>query len=210
MSIAQSPLLGPMRGSMANFTVYMLNDKVVVRSKAFKIKDAKTAKQLNVRARIALLAKMYQGFESIIRLGFPENSEKKSPQNMFVKVNFKTVFETIENVPVVRYPLLLLSKGSLPEVKVMDTVIEVDGIIIMYDTKEMTQDVTASDEIIACARLITGELLIAKQFIGNDDIGTIFLKSPALQAEDVDCCYVFVRSGDGKKSSDSVYVEVKG
>ena len=129
---------------------------------------------------------------------------------MFVKVNFKTVFETIENVPVVRYPLLLLSKGSLPEVKVMDTVIEVDGIIIMYDTKEMTQDVTASDEIIACARLITGELLIAKQFIGNDDIGTIFLKSPALQAEDVDCCYVFVRSGDGKKSSNSVYVEVKG
>ena len=57
-------------------------------------------------------------------------------------------------------------------------------------------------------RLLTGELLISRQFIGYDDIGTILLKHPEMQAEDVMCCYVFVRSWDGKKASDSVYVDI--
>jgi hypothetical protein len=49
---------------------------------------------------------------------------------------------------------------------------------------------------------------MAQQFIGYNSIGTIHLNYPALQVEDVACCYVFVRSGDGEKASDSVYVEV--
>jgi len=59
-------------------------------------------------------------------------------------------------------------------------------------------------------RFKNGELLMARQFIGYASIGTIHLNYPALQAEQVECCYVFVRSGDGDKASDSVYVEVKG
>jgi len=210
MSIAQSPLLGPMKGSMGNFTVYMLNNKVVVRSKAFNIKDAKTANQLNVRARIALMAKMYQGFESIIRLGFPENSEKKSPQNMFLKNNFKTAFETVDHVPQIRYPWLLLSQGSLPEVKVLDAVINDEGILIRYDAGLLPDVLFATDEIIVCARLITGALLIARQIRGYEAIETILLKRHDLVVDKIECCYAFVRSGDGKKASNSVYVEIKG
>ena len=55
----------------------------------------------------------------------------------------------------------------------------------------------------------TDELLMTRQFIGYESIGTIRLNYPTLQAEQVACCYVFVRSGDGKKASGSVYVEVK-
>jgi len=58
--------------------------------------------------------------------------------------------------------------------------------------------------------LKTDELLKTRQFIGYEPIGTIQLKYQALQAEEVACCYVFVRSRDGEKASDSVYVEVKG
>ena len=209
MSIAQSPLLGPMKGSMGNFTVYMMNDKVIVRSKAFEIKDAKTEKQLNVRARMALLAKMYQAFENVIRLGFIENCDKKSPQNMFVKSNFKTAFDMTDKVPVISYPLLLLSKGSMPEVKVIDAVANADGIIVRYDADLYPDILIATDEIIACARLITGEIIIARQIRGYDAIGTILLKYPAPDVAVVESCYVITRSGDGKKASNSVFVEMK-
>jgi hypothetical protein len=208
MSISENPLVGHMRKSMGNFTMYTYYDKNIVRLKAFKIKDPKTEKQLIMRARMTLMAEMYKAFRSIIALGFPENSYAKSPQNMFVSVNFNSAFVMIENVPAISYTQLLLSKGSLPAVKVAEAITGADGITLRYDAHAFLPDVISTDEIIACARLITGGLLIARQFTGIEPIGTILLKYPALQAEDVACCYIFVRSGDGKKTSDSVYVPI--
>ena len=210
MSIAENPLVGRMKGSMANFTMYTLNGKNVVRGKAFKIKDARSPDQLVLRERMTLLNEMYSGFESIIRLGFPERHEGLTPQNMFISVNFSTSYEIIDEIQVISFPLLKLSQGSMPGVKVMDAVIGEEGIIVRYDAKSMEPEVASTDEIVSCARLITGELLISRQFIGYDAVGTILLKYPELQAEDVMGCYVFIRSGDGKKASDSVYVEVEG
>ena len=208
MSIAENPLVGHMRKSMGNFTMYTYYDKNIVRSKAFKFKDPKTEKQLAMRARMTLMAETYKAFSSIIALGFPENSYAKSPQNMFVSANFTSAFVITENVQVINYPQLLLAKGSLPVVKVTDAFIGADGITLRYDAHALLPDVTASDEIVACARLKTGELLIARQFTGIEVVGTILLKYPTLQMEEVACCYVFVRSGDGKKASDSVYVSI--
>ena len=118
---------------------------------------------------------------------------------MFISVNFSTAFEVIDQIQRISYPLLKLSQGSLPKVEVIDATIVDGGIAIRYDKNSVFPDVDATDEILACAGLITGELLIAKQFIGYDDIGTILLKNSVLHAEDVMCCYVFVRSGDGEK-----------
>ena len=209
MSITENPLVGRAKGSMANFTMYTSHGKNIVRGKAFEIKDAKSKDQLIMRDRMKLLADRYQIFKSIIRLGFPERREDQIPHNMFISANFSRAFEMIDEIQVIRNPLLLLSKGSLPEVKVMDAVTGSDGITIRYNAKEMFPDVKDDDEISACALLNSGGLYIAKQFVGYEDIGTILLKYPNSDAEVVECCYVFVRSGDGKKASNSTYVEVK-
>jgi hypothetical protein len=208
MSVAENPLTGAMRNSMANFTKYRLNGMNIVRSKAFKIKDPMSDKQLRMRARMTLMAKMYKKFTPIIALGFPERDVRKSPQNMFVSVNFTTAFVMEENVPVISYPLMLLAKGSLPCVSITETGIDAEGISINYDAGALCPKVEASNEIIACAMLQTGGLLMTRQFIGISPIGTIHLTYPSLQAEQVACCYVFIRSNDGMKTSDSVYVEV--
>jgi len=50
---------------------------------------------------------------------------------------------------------------------------------------------------------------MVRQFIGYEPIGAILLSYPDLLAEEVVCCYVFVRSEGGEKASDSVWVEVK-
>ena len=208
MSLAQSSLLGPMRKSMGNFTMYSYHGMNIVRTKAFKINDPKTEKQLNMRARMSPLSEMYRKFSSMITLGFPERDERKSPQNMFVSANFTTAFVMEDKTPVISYPLMLLAKGSLPKLTIPEAFIDAGGIAIHYDAGALRPDVNATDEIIACAMLTTGELLIVRQFIGFEPIGTIQLKYPALLVEQVACCYAFVRSGDGEKASDSVYVEV--
>jgi len=208
MSIAQNPLLGPMKNSMGNFTMYTYNGMNIVRSKAFKVKDAKSEKQLNVRARMTALGENYRFFSSVIGLGFPEDSEWKSPQNMFVKANFPAAFEMMDNKPVLRYPLMVVAKGSLPEVAVTESVIDAEGIKIRYDATPLLPDMTAADELIACARLKNHVLLITRQVLRFKATGTILLNYPDLQAGEVECCYLFALSGDGKKTSNSVFVDV--
>jgi hypothetical protein len=209
MSIAQNPLLGPMKNSMGNFTVYSYHGMNIVRSKAFTIKDPKSDKQLAVRTRITVLASTYRALSRTIRLGFPECSEDKSPQNMFVSVNFRTAFSTTPDGEVISYPRMLISQGSLPGVKVLEATLGVDGLAVRYETDLTTDELSPNDELVACALLTTGELLITRQTRGYEPVGTILLEYPDLHSPDITCCYVFARSWDGKKASDSVFVKVK-
>jgi len=209
MSIAQNPLTGAMKKSMANFTTYTLNGMNIVRSKPFKVNDAKSEKQLIMRARMTLFAALYQKLSPVINMGFPERDVRHTPQNMFVSVNFKTAFVITDTVAVISYPLMLIAKGSLPPVTITEATTDAEGITLNYDARALTPDLNADDEIIACALLKTDSLLKTLQFIGYGPVGTIRLNSPDLQAEDVVCCYVFVRKRDKEKASDSVFVEVK-
>lgn len=209
MSIAQNPLMGSMRKSMGNFTVYSYNGMNIVRSKAFMPKDPKSKKQLIMRARMSGIAEKYRSLSSIINLGFPEREVQQSPQNMFVSANFATAFVMVDTQPVISYPLMLVAKGSLSRVTILEAMTDTEGITLKYDAGALLPEVTAIDEIIACALLKTGELLMTRQFIGYKRIGTLRLNYPTLPVEDVACCYVFVRSRDGEKASDSVYVEIK-
>jgi hypothetical protein len=151
---------------------------------------------------------MYRKFSPIIDLGFPEREEHQSPQNMFVSANFKTAFVMADTLQVLSYHLMMLAKGSLPRVTIPEATIDAGGITLKYDAGALLPDVTGTDEIIACALLLTDELLMIRQFIGHEPMGTLQLKHPALLTEQVACCYVFVRSRDGEKASDSVYVPI--
>ena len=113
-------------------------------------------------------------------------------------------------IPVISYPQMLLSQGSLSPMKITQAKTDAEGITLNYDALALVPELYSTDEIIACALLKTNELLTFGQFIGREPIGTLQLKYPALKAEDLVCCYVFVRSGDGKKTSNSVFVKVKG
>lgn len=208
MSIAQNPLTGSMKKSMANFTTYTLNGRNIIRSKAFLPKDAKSEKQLILRARMSGIGEMYQIFKSIINLGFPEREIYQSPQNMFVSANIKTAFVMEDIVPVISYPMMLLSRGSLSPVKITQATTDAEGITLNYDAHALVPELYSTDEIIACALLKTDKLLTFGQFIGHEPIGTLQLKRTVLKAEDVVCCYVFVRTGDGGKASNSVYVPI--
>ena len=79
-----------------------------------------------------------------------------------------------------------------------------------YGARALVTKLYNTYEIIACALLESGVLLKTRQFIGYKPIGTIHLNYMDMQVAELICCYVFVRSADGEKVSDSVWVEVKG
>ena len=56
--------------------------------------------------------------------------------------------------------------------------------------------------------MITGELVIARQPRGTQELGTILIAYAGINADDVECCFLFVLNEDGSNASDSTYVVV--
>jgi hypothetical protein len=206
MSIAENPLLGPMRKSMGNFTVSTYNGRNIVRSKPFMLKVKQSDKQKKTVERFKILKELHRSLGGLDELGFPENRHGKSPYNMFLTANLTSAFETVDNLPVIHYPSLLVSKGSLPSVKVTEAILDAEGITIIYQTFNGLPRISDDDEIIAFAMLKSGEVFVEMQPRGIGITETILLKHPDLQPEEVVYCYVFARSRDGKKASNSMYV----
>lgn len=206
MSIARNPLLGSMSKSMGNFTVSTYNGRNIVRSKVFLKNEKQSEKQKKTVERFHILSKIHHSFGGLDELGFPENRHGKSAYNMFLAANLSSAFETVDNQPVIHYPSMVVSKGTIPSVKVTEVIVTADGITLIYQTFNGLPIISADDEIIAFAWLKSGEFAIEMQPRGNGVTETILLKHQDLQIEDIVCCYIFAKSRDGKKASNSTYV----
>jgi hypothetical protein len=68
--------------------------------------------------------------------------------------------------------------------------------------------VLATDEVTAVAKLKTGELVVARQVRGSLEMGSILISYAGINANEVECCYLFVLNEEGSNASDSTYVVV--
>jgi hypothetical protein len=205
MSIAQNPLMGSMKKSMGNFTTSSYNGINTVRSKVFKRKDNKTKAQMDHRMAFKLIVTTYQSLGDLVEWGFAERKINTSAYNSFISANYPSAVDKTGEVPVISYPLLLVSKGSIPAVRVTESTLSSEGITIGYETSIGLPKVSATDEIIAFAKLRKGSLLITRQSRGSEEDGSILIPYQGPDDE-VECCYLFARSEDGKKVSNSVNI----
>jgi len=209
MSTSQNPLAGHMRKSMGNFTTLRSRSKNIIRSKPFEPIDPKTEGQLVQRSKFKLLTEVYHSFGGITNTGFVENMKNMTAYNLFLSINYHLVYDHNSKNPVIDYTRLLVSKGSIPKIKVLESNLTKEGIIVTFKTSLELPKVSPTDELTAIARLKNDELLIEFQVRGVEETGTIVLEYPNLKAEDVECCYLFARSMNGKLSSNSTYIELK-
>jgi len=209
MSISQNPLTGHMRKSMGNFTVLKSRGKNIIRSKPFQPKDPKTERQLLQRLKFKLLTDVYLSFGSIPDKGFVENRKQLTTYNLFLSVNYRLVYDKNSKNPVIDYRKLLVSKGSMPRLKVLECILTNEGILVSFETGLELPKASVTDELTAFAKLKNGELLIATQPRGVVETGTIVLEYRDLNVEEIVCCYFFARSIDGKCSSNSMYIELR-
>ena len=108
------------------------------------------------------------------------------------------------------YSKLIVARGTLTSVTVNGAKADVAGIKVSYQTNLLVPKVSATDEVVAFAKTKIGELLIARKPRGIEEVGTILIPYPNISVEEVECCYMFVLSADGKKSTHSVYVTIGG
>jgi len=208
MSKSQNPMTGHMTGSMANFTTYTCHGQNVIASKAFNKKDAHTVSQIAQRAGFKLMLKEYRSFGGILRTNFPDKLITESAYNFFMRINLPEAINKTSGVPVIDYSKLQMSKGGLPLVKVTGAAAGAAGIVVSFKSNLSIADVSATDQIVAFGKTKEGELIIARQVRGNQELSSILIPYPGIKADDMVCCYVLVTSEDGKQVSDSTFVVV--
>jgi hypothetical protein len=209
MSTSQNPLTGGMRKSMGNFTTYRSGRKNIIRSKPFEPKDPKTEKQLLQRLKFKMLIDVYNSFDGITDTGFVENRKQLTGYNLFISTNYRLVYEKNSMNPVIDYQRLLISKGSIPRIRVLESNLTKEGVIVRFETGLELPKTSATDEMTALIKLKNGEVYVATQVRGVDETGTIVIEYSNLNPEEVECCYLFARSINGKLSSNSTYIELK-
>ena len=130
---------------------------------------------------------------------------------MFVAANFKSAFDDTGELPVISYTLLLVSKGSLPMIKVIESVVGEKGITVRYETNLHFPKVSATDKVIAFVKTKKEQLLIGEELRGSETEGTVFIQPSHIDMDDSEimCCYIFALSADGKKSSNSVFISLE-
>jgi len=208
MSKSQNPMTGHMCGSMANFNTYVRYGENIISSKAFNKRNANTVSQIAQRASFKLITKAYHSFGGVPRTSFPCRNQAYTPLVAFVDANLTEAIVKTGAVPVIDYSKMLVSKGNLPLVEVPTAVVGTAGITLSYKSDHEIPDVSATDEVTAVAKLKSGALLVARQVRGTQELGLILLTYSGINANDVECCYLFVLNEDGSNASDSTYVVV--
>jgi len=207
MSTSQNPIMGAMRKSMGNVITTTYNGKNVIRAKPYKKYDPKSKKQLKHRERFKILANLYKSFYKCADAGFVENRKGKTAYNLFIAANFSTAFEITGEVAVFQYSRLLVSKGSLPKLDMIESVMGDKGILISYETSLGLPKVSETDRIVGFATTVKNrDPLYQSQVRGSGETGSILIGYEDMSPEKIVSCYLYSVSADGKKSSDSVYI----
>jgi len=200
--------IGNIHGSMGDYVYTSYYGKTFVRSKPKNPTDPKTFAQLRNREGIKLMAHAYNTFKEVIRFSFPERSNTWSPQNAFISANFSTAIDNSGVDTFIDYSKLMVSNGKLPGINVTGAHADKTGISIVYQTELSTTLVSVNDQVVAVAKLKTGELILTKQFRGKEETATIFIPLPGIQPKKVHSCYLFALNADGSSASKSTYVEM--
>ena len=201
--------MGKMAKSFANVNTYVHKGQNVISAKAFNRKDRNSEAQQAHRAGFKLISDMYQSIGGFINAGFPVRPERQSPNNYFMALNLPNAIDNSGDVPVIDYSLLQISKGSLPGVEVLSATVTNGGITLdCHSCFGYGQNAVANDEITVLCRMKTGALYFKKQPRGSEETCQLVVPIPSVVKENIEFVYAFLTSADGKKASNSTYVEI--
>lgn len=118
MAIFRSFLLGDVKKSVANLTMYITKGVSIVRSKPLNVHNPRTDKQLVQRAKMKALVKLVSGFGPALSVGYPQIAGLTNANNRFVHDNMETITVDAEFQATVDFSKLVCSSGHLKVPKV--------------------------------------------------------------------------------------------
>ncbi len=193
---------------MANFNTFVHRGQNVVSSKPFNRRDANTEAQQIQRASFKLIADAYQALGGFTDAGFPVRPEKQTAYNVFMQLNLPGAIDTSGEVPVIDYSKLQIAKGTLACVEVTSAKTGATGITVGFLTNIDYPKASADDVVTVLVKKKNAGLKAVKQVRGNNETATMLVEMPGITVADIEFAYVFVTSSDGKKASNSIWMEV--
>lgn len=203
MSLAQNPLTGQMRKSMANFNTFYSRGQNVVSSKALVRKDANSDLQKVHRASFKLLTDFWPFVGGVD--GFPVRPLTQSAFNCFIKENLPNAIDASGEAPVIDYPRLVVSKGSLFGVTVEQVTYGATGITLQLDAELDKPLVSPEDVVQVLAKTKAGKFYSFRTVRGDVAKASFLLEIPNATKETMEYLYLFTLTADGGKASNSVF-----
>jgi len=201
--------MGQMRKSFANVNTYVHKGQNVVSAKVFNRKDKNTDAQKAQRASFKLIGDTWVWVGGFAAAGLLNLPQSQSPYNVFMTLNLPGAIDISGDVPVIDYPKLQITRGSLTPVEVISTSVEVSVLTVNYDSQVDYPQVDATDVVTVLVKTLRGAVYFKRQARGEAFEGKILVQMRNVVLADIECVYLFVISADGKKASNSVFVEVK-
>lgn len=209
MSIAQNPVMGKMAKSFANVNTYVHRGQNVISAKAFNRKDPNTEAQQNHRTSFKLISDAWASLSGFGENGFPLRPQKQSAFNAFVSLNLPGAIDNSGDVPVIDYSALQVSKGSLPGVDNVKASITAQGMTVSGETLVDYTKAQATDMITVLVKRVNKPVKAVRIARGAEADFTVQFELPDIKAAEVEYVYAFANSADGKKASNSVFVELE-
>jgi hypothetical protein len=113
MSKVKNGALGTFTKSLGNIVFYKSNGQDLARTKPTQYKDAKTDTQVIQRKSLRIILAFFQLIVAAVKISFPERKHTLSAYNAFVSANLPQAFDKSGAQPVLLYPNIQISKGSL-------------------------------------------------------------------------------------------------
>lgn len=134
MAIFRSFLLGDVKKSVANLTMYIAKGVSIVRSKPLNVHNPRTEKQLVQRAKMKALTGLVRGFGPVLPVGYPQVTGLVSASNRFVQDNMEAVTVDDGLKATVDFSKLSCSSGHLKAPKVAVSFKEADNQFVFAQT----------------------------------------------------------------------------
>lgn len=209
MAIFKSTAFSKLRNSFGNLTTCRFKGQNIVKEKVTEVFNPRTIAQQMQRLRMKTLIGMCDVFAPVIDVGFSQCDVKMTPDNLFVQLNQKAVAVSEDLEVTIAYDQVVVSKGSrrLPAVTVtLDA--EGNQLVFTHEAEKLERR-SADDDRLYAAVLERG-LQKLRLFPLNErkDTAAVNVPLPEGWGEMNLEVYVFIRSKDGRQSSNSKYLKV--
>ena len=212
MALFKSFLLGDVRKSVANVTMYAgANGYSIARGKRNTVRNPRTPGQLTQRAKMKALLDISLYFAPAAALGFPGRKGGYTFYNAFVQNNMEAVTVDENYVPTVDHEKIKCAAGSLQNGKVTITVNEENHKVIISQEAQTRWNTVANptDVLHVVVYEKTGKTMIVEPCRNRQESGSTSIAMDEGWSKENLVFYAFMLSKDKRKASNSVVVRAE-
>lgn len=209
MALFKSFLLGDVRKSVANVTMYAgANGYSIARGKRNTVRNPRTPGQLTQRAKMKALLDVSLYFAPAAALGFPGRKAGCSFYNAFVQNNMPAVSVDENYEPSVDYEKIKCAAGALQGGKVTITVNEENHKVMISQEAQTRWNAVANptDVLHVVVYEKTGKTMIVEPCRNRQESGSTSIAMDEGWSKENLVFYAFMLSKDKRKASNSVVV----